>query len=590
MGSWASGGADDGVSGAVEIGFDFCFYGNTYNEVYVGTNGWVSFSPNQPTTFTSTNIPNAGFNVPKNCIMAPWQDWWSTLNGNGNILYSRVGVAPFRKFVVSFVNLPMFSCTQNLGTFQVVLNECNNTIEVYIENKPPCLGWAGGTAVLGLHNITGTVAHTVAGRNSTQWVVVPSNPEGWLFAPDGFCEGGAFGGFATIDTGSVWPVVAADCYTRQIGLKVGSGDLRCSSIEPGGSDFRLYDPKGNLMQIRAVVPECINGRSDSMTLTLAVDFLFNGDHYLVIRNGIDGDPLLGDCGTGANPFDTIIVRVNNCYEYYDQVKIRNVSVLPDNQTLELTWNTPPNFDASFFENYRVYIYDNIPQQSWREIHLGYGIDDTVIYYTMIDPVEESRDFKVTLRMRIYGDINLPADSVNNIWLRAADDKLADGIPGAASIVWTPYKAWSTSFDVYLNAGADSLRGELIGSTSDTTFAFEKPQAPGLYKLSVYTSDGNPMGFEAWSNFLFFEIETREVVVPNVITPNGDGANDFFFVEGLEFFPKNRVSLFNRWGQRVFESEDYTNDYSPVNLESGTYIYMVEIPDKPLVQGALRIIK
>jgi gliding motility-associated-like protein len=79
-------------------------------------------------------------------------------------------------------------------------------------------------------------------------------------------------------------------------------------------------------------------------------------------------------------------------------------------------------------------------------------------------------------------------------------------------------------------------------------------------------------------------------VPNVITPNGDGANDFFLVEGIEFFPVNTVELYNRWGQRVFSAQNYANQFTPTNLEAGTYIYKVILPEKPLVQGALKIIK
>jgi hypothetical protein len=57
---------DDTQQGPFQIGFNFCYFGQTYSQFWVGSNGWVSFSPGQPTTFTSTPIPNAGFNIPKN--------------------------------------------------------------------------------------------------------------------------------------------------------------------------------------------------------------------------------------------------------------------------------------------------------------------------------------------------------------------------------------------------------------------------------------------------------------------------------------------------------------------------------------------
>lgn len=584
------GSADDGVSQAIQIGFDFCFYGVTYSEVYVGTNGWVSFSSGQPATFTSAPIPSPAVNFPKNCIMAPWQDWWSNLNGNGNIVYQTLGTAPFRRFVVSFVSVPLFSCTGDLGTFQIILNECSNTIEVHIANKPPCPGWAGGTAVLGLHNATGTAAHPVPGRNSTQWVVPPTAPEGWLFVPDGSCAGNAFGGFASIDTTSKWPIVEANCYTSTIGLKVGKGELVCSTIDSNGSEIRLYTPQGTLIQTRAVSYACVNGLTDSLTIDLADQFLFNGDHYLVVRNGIDGNGILGDCGTGAFAFDTIIVRISDCYIYNQQINMRNVSVNKDNATATLTWNKPANFNPDFFDAYRIYVKDSLGSAAWREFVLINNIDDTTVVTGEVIPTQATKDFKAVLRLKFYGDLRENGDSVNNIWLRAANDQLENGQRGLATMSWSPYKGWSPAqYDVHLAAWEDTSLGTLLLSTTDTFMSFEKPLEIGKYRIQILTIHPSEPLF-ALSNYVPFEMILREVTVPNAITPNADGLNDFLTVEGIEFFPENTVELYNRWGQRVFSAQNYSNQYSPTDLEAGTYIYKVILPDKPLVQGALKIIK
>ncbi len=585
------GNADDGSTGAIPLPFDFCFFGNTYNECYVGSNGWVSFSPNQPNTFTSNSIPSTLASVPKNCIMAPWQDWWSFLNGNGNIQYATFGTAPFRRFVVTFFQLPLFSCTSLLGTFQVILYECTNEIEVHILEKPPCLNWAGGTAVLGVHNATGTVANTVSGRNSSPWVVVPTSPEGWLFRPVGFCEAESFGGFVSIDTTSRWPVVKADCYTGTIGLKALDGTLNCNSITPDGSDFRLYDPKGNLMQIRAVADNCAGGKSDSLTIFSAQDFLFNGDHYLVVRNGIDGNPLVGDCGTGADAFDTIIVRLSDCYEYNEPIHMRNVSVIPENYAVDLTWSYPVNFDPAFFENYRIYYKDlNADTVKWKLFVDTYDVNDTTLTTSIIDPISQNASFRAFLRLRIYGDIRTPGDSVVNIRLQAADDRLTNGSRGIAQVFWNAYDGWSApTYEVYLKAEADTGFGQLLATTADTTYIFDKPIELGKYQLRVKTvsSAGD---FVAWSNYVPFEMIQREVEVPNVITPNGDGNNDILKVKGIEFFPENTVQLFNRWGQKVWEGINYQNTYSPTDLEAGVYIYKVIIPNERGAEGPLRIIK
>jgi gliding motility-associated-like protein len=171
---------DDTQQGPFNIGFTFCFFGQTYTQFYVGSNGWISFSPGQSTTFTSASIPNAAITVPKNCIMGPWQDWHPGLGGQ--IKYQVQGTAPCRKLIVSWVNVPMFSCTNLNGTFHIVIYESTNIIENYIQNKPPCLQWQNGTATQGIHNLPGNLAFTVPGRNSTAWT---AQNDAYRYTPSG---------------------------------------------------------------------------------------------------------------------------------------------------------------------------------------------------------------------------------------------------------------------------------------------------------------------------------------------------------------------------------------------------------------------
>lgn len=67
----------------------------------------------------------------------------------------------------------------------------------------------------------------------------------------------------------------------------------------------------------------------------------------------------------------------------------------------------------------------------------------------------------------------------------------------------------------------------------------------------------------------------EIVVPNVFTPNGDGQNDRFDIEGI-LSTKNTVKVFNRWGQVVFEAENYRNTWAAVGIPDGTYFYEVTV--------------
>ncbi|MFI5453082.1 gliding motility-associated C-terminal domain-containing protein [Pedobacter sp. UC225_61] len=72
----------------------------------------------------------------------------------------------------------------------------------------------------------------------------------------------------------------------------------------------------------------------------------------------------------------------------------------------------------------------------------------------------------------------------------------------------------------------------------------------------------------------------DVMVPNVITPNGDGKNDVFRIDGLELRPNNTLSIFNRWGNEVYRSNgSYKNDWNGNGLNEGTYYYLLKIKEK-----------
>ncbi|WP_035654823.1 gliding motility-associated C-terminal domain-containing protein, partial [Flavobacterium saliperosum] len=79
-----------------------------------------------------------------------------------------------------------------------------------------------------------------------------------------------------------------------------------------------------------------------------------------------------------------------------------------------------------------------------------------------------------------------------------------------------------------------------------------------------------------------------VKVFNAVSPDGDGSNDIFYLEGIECFPNNSVEIFNRWGAKVFETQGYDNTSNVFRgrsegrntiskneeLPTGTYFYVL----------------
>ncbi|GGF18232.1 hypothetical protein GCM10011339_02690 [Echinicola rosea] len=71
----------------------------------------------------------------------------------------------------------------------------------------------------------------------------------------------------------------------------------------------------------------------------------------------------------------------------------------------------------------------------------------------------------------------------------------------------------------------------------------------------------------------------KVTIPNVFSPNGDGINDTWEIEGLtELYPDNEIIVVNRWGGEVFKTSNYNNDWDGGSLDEGTYYYRVIIRD------------
>jgi gliding motility-associated-like protein len=59
---------------------------------------------------------------------------------------------------------------------------------------------------------------------------------------------------------------------------------------------------------------------------------------------------------------------------------------------------------------------------------------------------------------------------------------------------------------------------------------------------------------------------------NIITPDGDGKNDFFVIDNATLYPDNELAVFNRWGREVYRRKNYDNTWNGDDLGAGTYYY------------------
>lgn len=83
-------------------------------------------------------------------------------------------------------------------------------------------------------------------------------------------------------------------------------------------------------------------------------------------------------------------------------------------------------------------------------------------------------------------------------------------------------------------------------------------------------------------------EFTRFFIPNVITPNDDAKNDFFIID--QQLVGSSVSVYNRWGRRVYESDNYQNDWDGKDLPGGIYYYFITNSCAENQKGYLSILR
>ncbi len=127
---------------------------------------------------------------------------------------------------------------------------------------------------------------------------------------------------------------------------------------------------------------------------------------------------------------------------------------------------------------------------------------------------------------------------------------------------------------------------------------------GIDTISYQICDGENNCAEAIIVVNVLDPDQVMLNIPSSFTPNNDGTNDKFFIDGIDKYPENEFIVFSRWGTKVYEKRNYTNNeawdggYNKAGvklgpgdkLPKGTYFFKLIIKDKEYVKSGYIVIK
>ncbi len=161
--------------------------------------------------------------------------------------------------------------------------------------------------------------------------------------------------------------------------------------------------------------------------------------------------------------------------------------------------------------------------------------------------------------------------------------------------WNSYQNWPSGVKEYqIWRGLEGEDFELIDRTKDTVWASAQGGDAFVHCFVVVAL--SEQGFTSRSNEACVRFE-HALKANAFITPNSDGKNDFFQIQKTERYPNNRLSIFNRWGQIVYQQDNYQNNWAGTsqdgNLLQGTYFFIFNYEDhqgqNKFLSGAITII-
>lgn len=556
---------DDRWTSSIATTFPFCFYGQTYSNLLIGTNSAITFDLSRAqqgsgyTITTGTPIPNTAY--APSMIFGPYHDVDiddATSSTNSSIRYRIEGTAPTRRFIVTYNNVPYFgsSCGSYFATHEMVLYESTGVIEVYIKDKPSCSGWNSGLAILGIQNQARNSAVAAPGKNATVWGSTNMN-EAYRFTPyagtpkfkraELVLNGAvvATGDTSTASPGNLnlnFPNVCPTQDSTAYILRVVYASCSNASGEVSFQDTVYVKKTTPTVTLSKVDATCATGG------TITANVSTSGTYQYSLNGGAAQSSNVFSNLTAGNY--TVTVSASGC----SATATTSISL---NNTLTLAVG-PVDTAVCAGASFTPRVTSAATSYTWSP---SAGLSASNIAQPVITAGNQNQSYTVTATQGLCqrtGTINVTvfpgavANAGPDQNIIAGDQIQLQASGSTGTYLWTPPTGLS----------ATNVLQPVASPTTTTT-----------YTLKVTSASGCTASDNVTVNVIPYCVKVMEA-----FTPNGDGINDLWLVTNGNCLKSAKAEVFNRYGNKVFESQDYKNNwngtYNGKPLPDGTYYYVI----------------
>jgi gliding motility-associated-like protein len=343
------------------------------------------------------------------------------------------------------------------------------------------------------------------------------------------------------------PVTACAPTTIRVNLSV---PVQCNSIAANGSDFTITGPSIITVSSAQAV-NCNAGLTSSIDIGLSGPIVTGGNYQLQLTTGSDGNTLLSDCYRPSIP-------ASLSFTTSDTVSARfTYTITSDCITDDINFSHPGG--------------NGINSWSWIVNGTAAGNQST---FTQSFPATSQNTVQLTVSNGVCSDTKTEIINLNDQVI--VDFTVPDFICPDDSAIFInqsngPIDTWSWSF----GNGQTSLQrdppAQVYPNVASETF----------YDITLTAS--NTSGCSNSKTKRLKVLGTCVIAVPSAFTPNNDGLNDYLYP--LNAFNAENIDfkIFNRWGQLVFSSNDWTKKWNGtikgVPQASGLFAWTLQYTDK-----------